>query len=136
MLLGLDGIDRGEAKAEETVVTDVLLELGAHLLGELNGLVGERGLANGDGVGVDIAARARLVTVGDAPGVPLELVGGAGLRWVINDMTIDLVGGSLGREHPTIDMIRDVFRKRCKDGSLTDLKIQCRSRGSAADHQW
>jgi len=114
LLLGLDGVDRGEAEAEKTVVADVLLELGAHLLGELDGLVGERGLANGDGVCVDIAARARLVAVGDAPGVPLELVGGAGLRWVIDGMTIDLVGGGLGREYPTIDMIRDVFRRWCK----------------------
>lgn len=113
MLLGLDGVDRGEAQAEKTVVADVLLELGAHLLGELDGLVGERGLANGDGVCVDIAARARLVAVGDTPGGPLELVGGAGLRWVINGMTVDLVSGSLGREHPTINMIRDVLRKRC-----------------------
>lgn len=56
MLVGPDSVDRGEGKAEEPVITDVSLELGADFCGELDGLASEGGCTDGYGVRVDNSA--------------------------------------------------------------------------------
>ena len=103
LLLGLDGVDGGKGQAEKAIVAGVLLELGAHLFGEFDSLVGESGLANSNGIGVDISTRAAPITIADAPSVALELIGGARLGWVVGVVTIDFVSRGLRGEDPAIE---------------------------------
>lgn len=91
-----------KGQAEQTVVVDILLELGAHPLGELNRLTRERGLSDGDGVGEDNTAGAALIAIGDTPGGPCEPFAGLGLGRVIQRMTVALTGWGFGRENPAV----------------------------------
>ena len=98
----LDGVELVKGQAEQTVVVDILLELGAHPLGELHRLAGEGGLSDGDGVGVDDTAGAALIAIGDAPGGPWEPFARRGLGRVIQRMTVALTGWGFGRENPAV----------------------------------
>ena len=104
MLPWLDRIDRGECQTEESVIAGVLGELIADLLRELNSLIGECRLTNGDGVSVHIAAGAASVTIGDVPRIALKLLRGVGLGWVIYVMAVDLISRSLRREDPAMPL--------------------------------
>ena len=73
---GLDGVDAVKGKAEETVVGDIILELGGDGLGELNSLAADSGLADLDDVGVDIARGGGAVSVSDGPGGASQDFGG------------------------------------------------------------
>lgn len=72
----LDGVQGIKGQSEKAVVLSILLELSADILCELDSLTGEGGLPNRDGVGVDIAARAALISIGDAPSSSRQLLGG------------------------------------------------------------
>ena len=100
LLSGLDSVDGGEGQAKEAIVTGILLELGANLFGEFDGLADERCGADSYGVGVDIAARRATVAVGNVPGEAAEGFGGVGLGWVVGIMAVDFVAGGLGGKYP------------------------------------
>ena len=113
LLLWLDCVDRRKCQAQETVVARVLGELGADLFSELNSLIGERGLANGDGVSVYIAAGATSVAVGYIPGIALKRFRRIGLGWVISVMAINLIGRCLRRENPAVPLSAYHFESDC-----------------------
>ena len=112
LLGGLDGVDGGKGQAKETVVAGVLLELGADLFGEFNGLAGEGCGADSYGVGVDIAARRATVAVGNIPGRAAESFGGIGLGWVVDIMAVNLVTGGLGGKDPAVDSLVSALIQR------------------------
>ena len=99
---GLDSVDVVEGEAEEAVVGDVADELCGDGLGELDGLAADACLADFDKVGVDVAGGGGAVAVADGPGVAGQGLGGLGFLRVIDDMTIGLRGGLLGREDPSV----------------------------------
>ena len=69
LLLGLHSVDAAERKTEETIIVGVLGERRRDRGGSFNCLRGSCYTANDHLVSVDIASCARLVTVGDIPGV-------------------------------------------------------------------
>ena len=85
--LGLDGVDRGPSKTEETIVAVVLEEARAQLLSELDSLSGDSEVANGDGIGVDVARCRRAIAVTDVPGSG-RFLGSGGLGGVIDVVTL------------------------------------------------
>ena len=126
----LDRVELVKGQAEQTVVVDILLELGAHPLGELNRLTRERGLSNGDGVGVDDTAGAALIAIGDAPGGPWKPFARRGLGRVIQRMTVALTGWGLGRENPAMPVSRVSGLARTEgtyrsDEPVSKSKVSC-----------
>ena len=81
------------------------------MFGEFDSLVAESGLANSNGIGVDISTRAAPITIADAPSVALELIGGARLGWVVGVVTIDFVGRGLRGEDPAIEYLVAISNK-------------------------
>ena len=138
LLLGLDGVFGRKSQAEKAIVAGVLLELGAHLFGELDSLVGECGLANSNGIGVDISTGAALITIGDAPGVALELLGGARLGWVVGVVTIDFVRRGLSGEDPAIKHLVAMPNKiwRWKDSQIRGPSIEVEGELLTTDGDW
>lgn len=102
LLLGLDGVDAAESKAEETIVVSVLSELGRDLGGGFDCLGSSGDGANDDLVGVDITARTGAVLVADLPGGALDLLARGG--WVVFRVASRLARWSFGREDPTVGL--------------------------------
>jgi hypothetical protein len=128
--LGLDGVDRAESQAKQTVVVFVVDELLADLGCSLDGLAGGLDAADDNGVLVDITASGTLVTV-------LDLPGGAGNLGAVAAGLVDAVASllsrrQLGREDPAIDRMSDAchFDRRAYLCKLTDQQNQCQSPGS------
>lgn len=67
-------VDSGPGEAEQAVVATVLEEARAELLGELDGLVGDRDVPHRHGLGVDVARGRRAVAVADVPGAALAFL--------------------------------------------------------------
>lgn len=157
LLHGLDGVDAVEGEAEEAVA-GALDELGGDGLGGLDGLAGDGRAADGDGVGVDVAARGGAVAVGDGPGVAAELAGGAGGGGVVERVPVGLGAGLFGREDPAlrggwcVSVLQDVLGKafaardlgediavgsgRCGRGKLTGPRSPCQSPGAESGRRW
>ena len=95
--LGLDGVDRGPSKTEETIVAVVLEEARAQLLSELDSLPGDSEVADSDGIGVDVARCRRAIAVTDVPGAG-RFLGSGGLGGVVDVVTlgVPLDVGKLG----------------------------------------
>lgn len=123
LLVGRDGVQAAEGQAEQAVVVRVLGELGGDNLGRLNGLLGDGQAANGDLVGVDVAAGGAAVAVRDLPGGARELAGGAALARVVDALARHFVAGSLAAEDPQIRgagvevEVQDLGRGANRDGS-------------------
>lgn len=94
------GVDAAESQTQETIVVDILLELGADGLGSLDSLAGGLDAANSDGVPVDITTGVAAITVGDGPGVATEL--GSTCAGVVDGVSSALGGRKLSREDPAI----------------------------------
>ena len=94
MLLGLDGVDAAESKAEETIVVGVLGELGRDLGGGFDCLGSSSDGANDDLVGVDVTAGTGAVLVADFPGGALDLLARGG--WVVFGVPSGLARWRLG----------------------------------------
>lgn len=99
LLRGRHRVDGVEGQAEEAVRV-VLFELRADGVGELDGLVGYRGGADADGVGVHVAGCAAAVAVGDVPGFADEQFGSAGGGGVVERVAGVFGGGEFGGENP------------------------------------
>lgn len=63
LLLGGDGVDAVQGKTEEAGVGGIRDKLGRDLGGRLDSLASDGEASNGNGVGVNITARAAAVTV-------------------------------------------------------------------------
>lgn len=97
--LGLDGVDRAEGQAQQTVVVLVIDELLADLRGSLDGLAGGLDAADGNSVLVDITASRALITVLDLPGGAGNL--GAVAAGLVDGVASLLGSGQLRGEDPT-----------------------------------
>ena len=94
-LVGLDGVDRTEGEAEETIAL-ILSEFGADGLGQFDDLTGHGCTANIDGVGVDVATGRAAISIADAPGLAIADFRGRGLGGVVDAVASLLVGRQLG----------------------------------------
>ena len=95
-----DRVEAAEGQAEQAVGA-VGLELRRDLLGALDSLLLEAHASHGHDVGVDVAAGAGLVAVGNAPGSTRQSLGRARLGRVVLGVTAASALG-LGREHPEV----------------------------------
>ena len=122
--LGLDGVDRGPSKTEETIVAVVLEEARAELLRELDRLAGDREVPQGDRLRVDVARRRGAVPIADVPRAA-RLLGRGRLGGVVDGVALVLGGvadlraawvAHTGREIP---MTKGMLRR-----GGTDLQTQ------------
>lgn len=84
---GVDGI---ESETKETIVINIVGELGANLLCELDGLAANGSGANLDSIRVDVAASTATVTVRDFPSVPGKKLRRRRQRGIVYRMAIGL----------------------------------------------
>lgn len=91
--LGLDGVDLGPREAQQTVVSAVLEEARAELLGELDGLALDDHIRNGDGIRVDVARGRGTVAIADVPGAGRLLRGGR-LGGIVDGVALGLPRGA------------------------------------------
>ena len=103
--LGLDGVDRAESQAKQTVVVLIVDELLADLGCSLDGLASSLDAADYDSVLEDITASGTLVAVLDLPSSTGNL--GAIAAGLVDAVASLLGRGQLGREDPTIDRMSD-----------------------------
>ena len=102
LLLWDDGVAAHEAEAEQAVRVAVLHEGGGDGCGELDGLFGHGGRADGDGVGADGARGAGFVAVGDFEGREGHGAEGGGFLGIVDGVAGGLRGGKLRVEYPEI----------------------------------
>ncbi len=130
---GHTSVDRAESKTKEAIVVFILLELVTDLISKLNSLSRDSSSSNVDSVFVNIAARARSISVGDIPGCTLEFPGCARLGWVVETVTRLLRSRELGREDPTVEVSTCAA---AKENQRTDLQSLYQSPNSMSDLQW
>lgn len=119
-------VDAVERKAEESVGS-IGDKRGRDLLGKLNYLPRNSGLANSNCVGSDTSACSRSVGIRDIPGISgLGLVGAA-LRRGIVAVAGSLAGGQKRRKDPAgniISTIRSLQGKVYEQISTSSIKVQ------------
>lgn len=121
LLVGADSVDGAESKAEKTAGLGVPGELVRDLLGRFNSLVLDSEATDGNGVKIDVAAAAALVTVGDVPSSTGDLLGGGTLGDIVQGLATDFRGISLRAEHPQVT------------GTSVEVEVQSLGRSSDLD---
>lgn len=100
MLGRADGVDGAECQAEQAIIVGVLSEGRRDGSGRLDGLRGSSHSADHDLVSIDVTAGARAVTVGDIPGLTVELLARGGR--VVLGVACGLAAWSLSGEYPAV----------------------------------
>ena len=98
MLVRPDGVEAAHGQSDEPVGGGVADEAAGDDGGQLDGLRGDGGAADVDGVGADTTSGLGAVAVGDAEGLAVEILEGFGYVGVVIG-----VAGSLGRWHVVIE---------------------------------
>lgn len=106
LLLGLDGVELGKGKTEETVVVGVLDERLGDGGGELDGLGSDSGATNVDRVGTDVSGGSGAITVADLEGSTLHQSERLRLGGIENSVSRGSSSAQLVVEHPEIRRTR------------------------------
>lgn len=101
LLCWLDGVDSAESETQEAIQR-VGSERGGNLLSGLDSLLRDCQTANSNLVGVNIAAGAAAVTVGDRPCSAGDLGRSRARGRIVARLAVDLRRGSFGAEHPHV----------------------------------
>ena len=102
LLARVDLVDGVEGETDEAGGGGVVGEGVGDIGGRLDGLLLHLDATDADLVEVHIAGRAATVTVRDPPDVAVDALGGAALGDVVDLLTLALLSGGLGAEHPEI----------------------------------